>query len=577
MRYNDILAYGSGLSHIGVNGGRRDVFDHSLLLPFGHIHQNSGVFHDPLMGESGVLRYSRAAAAFQLSVDGGLTFQNVQVGDYSGVLGVNGVSVTQTGRNFVVDAASLSGLIRPSGGIGGIDGQIGPHIELQGVNGVQVVVTAANVLTIDAASLSGNIGTPNHSGVYGVNGIVVEQIGGNFIVDAAALSGLITASVNNSGVVGVNGIDVQQIGGRFVVDAASLSGYFSLSTNLQAAYNNGDEINLTSRPGLTPRGILLKYPVGARTPKPNDAINVEPGYGVAVSGFSPTPDNLGSYAIAILAPNALAIRGSGQNSPNLWLGVDNLVNAAKIQTSGVLMVSGGSGTIFNNTVTFIGATAGGEITLSGLYTRPTNLMQGDLYMMAHGNQTTVAGLTDPASIAARSLGIGTLNIATGSGSINISVGSGICMYAQTLKAAQQVVSAVNTDVDFDTCQIGDQNYVLLANTTSQSGAIAVMSPGLYKVTYSVGLQKTAGATAQTVSVIVAKNGAQQIGGFAYANFDTTSSNLASCGNSFILNLNAGDTIRVRLLSSLAGANNVNLVNNTSNIMIEKIGPTRGAF
>jgi hypothetical protein len=73
----------------------------------------------------------------------------------SGVVGVNGISVEQVLGQFVVDGAGLSGLIVPSGGIGGINGQIGPHIEIKGANGVEVSVSAENCLLIDGAGASG--------------------------------------------------------------------------------------------------------------------------------------------------------------------------------------------------------------------------------------------------------------------------------------------------------------------------------------------------------------------------------------------------------------------------------------
>lgn len=73
----------------------------------------------------------------------------------SGVLGVNGIDVNQFGGNFIIDGASLSGLIVPSGGIGSINGQIGPAIDLKGVNGIEVTVSAENCILVDGAGASG--------------------------------------------------------------------------------------------------------------------------------------------------------------------------------------------------------------------------------------------------------------------------------------------------------------------------------------------------------------------------------------------------------------------------------------
>jgi hypothetical protein len=88
----DLVPSLSGRSNLGVNVGvnGENAFDITTVRPFSHIHQNSGVFHDPLTGQSGVLRYSQAAGAFQVSVDGGVTFLSLSAGvgvDSVGVIG----------------------------------------------------------------------------------------------------------------------------------------------------------------------------------------------------------------------------------------------------------------------------------------------------------------------------------------------------------------------------------------------------------------------------------------------------------------------------------------------------------
>lgn len=105
---------------------------------------------------------------------------------------------------------SLGGSTSGSGGGGSgsgsgivtVNNQFGPAITINGVNGVTATVTAPNVITINAASLSGLINSTPQSGVLGVNGITVQQVGGNFVVDGSALSGINTPS---SGIHSVNG------------------------------------------------------------------------------------------------------------------------------------------------------------------------------------------------------------------------------------------------------------------------------------------------------------------------------------------------------------------------------------
>lgn len=98
----------SGLSHIGVDGGgnQGEAFDITSIAPMGHIHQVSGVFHDPLLGQSGIIRYSRAAAAFQISVDGGATFNDISTGG-GGVTSIGVIG--DTNLTGAVDLATAPG------------------------------------------------------------------------------------------------------------------------------------------------------------------------------------------------------------------------------------------------------------------------------------------------------------------------------------------------------------------------------------------------------------------------------------------------------------------------------------
>lgn len=76
----DLVPYVSGQAHLGVDAQGRSAFDITSIAPFGHIHQVSGVFHDPILGQSGVMRFDYGGRTFQVSVDGGLTFNNLLAG-----------------------------------------------------------------------------------------------------------------------------------------------------------------------------------------------------------------------------------------------------------------------------------------------------------------------------------------------------------------------------------------------------------------------------------------------------------------------------------------------------------------
>ena len=170
----DLIPGSSGQAHLGVNGGVGDAFDITTLTPFGHIHMNSGVWHDPLTGQSGVLRYSQAAGAFQISIDGGRTFSDLTTGATTvtsvGVIGganltgnidlasnASGfLAITDTGGAsplvFSVDHLALSGLWR---------------FPTQGFNG-----SVVNELTdFNGTKVQGSVS------VVGASGIVVDIIG----------------------------------------------------------------------------------------------------------------------------------------------------------------------------------------------------------------------------------------------------------------------------------------------------------------------------------------------------------------------------------------------------------------
>jgi hypothetical protein len=106
----DLVPSSSGIMHLGIDGTAEGVFDHATLAPFGHIHQNSGVFHHAASdGQSGILRFNNdlATPCFEMSVDGGVTYDCVLTG--AGSVASVGV-IGDTNHTGDVDFAT-----RPSG------------------------------------------------------------------------------------------------------------------------------------------------------------------------------------------------------------------------------------------------------------------------------------------------------------------------------------------------------------------------------------------------------------------------------------------------------------------------------
>lgn len=436
-----------------------------------------------------------------------------------------------------------SGQIRAmvaSGSIQKINGAVGPNITIIAGDGYTTVTTnaAANQITIDTSN-------------------IVSSINGEF--DAIAISG-------------VNGIAfTNTAGSAFIINGAALSG-------LNAQYICGNEIALLSHPALVPRGILLKYPVGARITNPEDAINVEHGYGIAVSGFSSTPQNISSYGISMLTPNALDVRGSGSRMPNVWLGINNSRQSAHLSTSGVLRISTGSGIIVNDCKTTFASSGIAALNISGIYSRPTaQLDLGDTYMMAHSaiENIGVATQVDSLELArARSLGLATAVYNTGSGIINISNGSGIMQCLNTAAMSVTLVTQTLPLVAATPCS--DMNYHI--GTGANSGNITLLTPGLYKADYKVLSNKTIGTTPQTVQTNATLNGSNVLGSFInsfHYNSTTAAQNSSSC--SVLFNANAGDIFRLISSSTLDGADNCTVGVRGALLVIQKIGPKRSTF
>ncbi len=102
----DLLPVTSGFSSlgVGVDSNGQNAFDANNIRPFNRYHVLSGVYHDPLNGQSGVIRFNQAAGAFQVSVDGGATFNSISAGGSVTSVGIIG-GANLTGN---IDLASVS-------------------------------------------------------------------------------------------------------------------------------------------------------------------------------------------------------------------------------------------------------------------------------------------------------------------------------------------------------------------------------------------------------------------------------------------------------------------------------------
>lgn len=173
----DLLPTSSGFANlgVGVDGAQgQGAHDASAIRPFNHICQISGIFLDPVQGQSGVLRFSLEQGAFQVSVDGGATFANLSAGagvDSVGVIGDTNLTgnidlATAAGSGFIVifDTADASPIQFA------VD-----HLGLSGLWGFPAQGFAGGVVN----SLTDSNGTTSDGAltIVGASGLFVDIVG----------------------------------------------------------------------------------------------------------------------------------------------------------------------------------------------------------------------------------------------------------------------------------------------------------------------------------------------------------------------------------------------------------------
>lgn len=290
MRINgDIIPRTSGVNHIGINAAGATAFDISSLAPVGHIHMLSGVFHDPVLGESGVLRYSKAAGAFQFSVNGGFSFANIlsttnsvqSIGVMNGPnlfgnidIGVptsGFMTIQYTASNspllFSVDSFALSGLWGfPTQGFNGrvVNALTDSNgTEVQGI--VNVVGASGIVVDIIGQTLTitpGNapllsIGVLGDANLVGNVDLATPASGFMTINDTGDASPLLFA-VDVLGLSGLYGFPTQGFNGR-IVNTLGILGGANLTGEVDVASASSGFIAITDNGGASPISFAVAH------------------------------------------------------------------------------------------------------------------------------------------------------------------------------------------------------------------------------------------------------------------------------------------------------------------------------
>lgn len=413
----DLSPRASGSASLGVDMSNGMGGFTTDIRPYAHMHMNSGVWHDQ-SGQSGVLRYSRAAGGFEISIDGGATFSLVasaspidlddayEIGNEinqnqralppglspmvigqvpvlikhatPGAGNSNGARSLEQGREDAgIIASGFS--ITPNVPNSFAYGALGPgflHLQASGTQStapVSFVIGLGNV-----GSVLDNLGIFSTDAVmqWNVRGITISTDAGEADGDVAVntgnasngLGGQITLNpFAGSGQLNYNFGPYQSwyiktsddgTGGPFgngewpiahsgqVAEMIIRAG--GSAQSLQAAYDGGNQIN-HRRDLIGYKGAVVRetIPGGGISFVSNADIttNKSGKYGLAVSGFTLTPNTPNSYAIAVLNSDSLTFASSGSVSVlsrNMFMGYPiGLPDPFTVSTNGSLRIVAG--------------------------------------------------------------------------------------------------------------------------------------------------------------------------------------------------------------------------------------------
>lgn len=222
----DLIPSVSGRSHLGINattsvGG----FDITTLRPFGNVHLVSGVFHDPLLGQSGVLRFNRQLPGFEISVDGGLTFNQIATG---------------------AGAVSSIGVIGDTNLTGNVD---------------LAVPTSGFMVIDDTANASPLLFSVNTLGLSGLWNFPTQGFNGRVVNELTDANG--TRSQGSISVVGASGIVVDIIGQTMTITPGNsmpkcFAATFGAATSWTVTHNlNTSDVNVMVLDDSTPRVAII--------------------------------------------------------------------------------------------------------------------------------------------------------------------------------------------------------------------------------------------------------------------------------------------------------------------------------
>jgi hypothetical protein len=521
-----------GVEQLGICGFTTDI------RPFCHVHQNSGVFHSPLGGNSGVIRYEQGD--FEISSDGGTIFRRlVRTLDdaYQGgaivdsnlgsdntyepviLVGKNGSDKLEFGTNPVLDLPETNPMILLSG--------VGPQAD------DTLFRKPALGLALNGIALRGS-GTPS-----------VEPSTWAIGVDSATPGQI---SQTSSGVMNIfsAGPIIYQGTSNFAISAGT---NFNAVANGDVGFSatNGDvSFFATGNVEFSALGGngLLEWVEGAHDAwHTSNSRNDNTLIPIPHSGHV-------EQMIAAAAPASATMQSVYEENPLRILDDGDLIS---ISNTGKHKFS-----------TF---ESRAEINLSGILESvpSSDLEQGDITMLSHaGAQGLSLPIASQAIANARSLGPGHLQLNTGSGIAQIPVASGLNQFTGGPSPQALATFPTYTQINISTPSITRDDFM---TWIPASTGVRVNVPGIYQV---IGKLTLLGAGTASAFCRLTINGTAVAGAGSAdivinAFFTTTHV-------STIVRCNAGDILRLEGTVTAAGA--ASTLANSSDLMIEYKGPRR---
>lgn len=507
----DIWPAASGSSSLGIDQTACCPIGDEIR-PFNHIHMNSGVWHDPLQGQSGIVRYSRHLSAFEASVDGGLTFDVLMT---SGQIDTgHSIERAYVGGNEMhppLNGEAYQGIVilepTPLQTIGGLDGFDDHKDPVEGHTTFGFAISGAPPLPTTTSSLlrmgshwmhMRSSGLAFQTEITGCFLGFESEAGGVFQIAASgavfieAKTGGIDLLTSTGDIDITAGSNIQNQASGFI-SMLALVGNFEYSAGFNIAGQATNDVLMDASFGNVHLGAYansgqLEWRFG-----PYQAWHVNPSTngdaeGPLSDGFFPMPHSGQIIQMIREEPSAVTLQQAYLNG-NTIFPEDINDGAVAIQ---------GDATSYG---LFLSQIDDGHphLLVSGVMSRPgAGLNAGAMWLQGHtaGNGTVqLQGGTQPANRAeasAKSLGIDTWFMDTGgSGIVSLRAASGVSQFFNVGASATIDENGTLIPLSLET----SPSTFYHVNATS---GIQIYVPGFYKISYVTVLNKLTGNLAQQV-------------------------------------------------------------------------------